>query len=122
MGGPIRRDSERERKGVRAMHTMERVLGTVLTAVVLMTVPFNVWAQDPYTPSGSNSFMYPGEPVPKDEMRVTIFGSGYGYVRGDQADQSFYVELGNGDTFVFDLGEVFSEVECDAFVAHVVEE
>ncbi len=87
------------------MHTMRRVLGTALTAVVLMTVPFNVLAQDPYTPSGSNSFMYPGEPVPKDEMRVTIFGSGYGYVRGGQADQSIYVELGNGDTFMFDMGE-----------------
>ena len=38
-------------------------------------------------------------------MRVTIFGSGYGYVRSDQADQSIYVELGNGDTFMFDMGE-----------------
>ena len=60
---------------------------------------------DAYTPSGSNSFMYPGEPVSKDEMRITIFGSGYGYVRAGQADQSIYVELGNGDTFMFDLGE-----------------
>ncbi len=34
-----------------------RIFGTALTVVVLMTVPFNVWAQDPYTPSGSNSFM-----------------------------------------------------------------
>jgi len=58
-----------------------------------------------YAPSGSKAFMYPGEPVASDEMRVTIFGSGYGYVRGGQADQSIYVELGNGDTFMFDLGE-----------------
>jgi ribonuclease Z len=49
--------------------------------------------------------MYPGEPVAEDEMRVTIFGSGYGYVRAGQADQSIYVELGNGDAFMFDLGE-----------------
>ena len=76
-----------------------------LLATFLLIVPFNVLAAEKFVPSGSNSFMYPGEPVPKDEMRVTIFGSGYGYVRGDQADQSIYVELGNGDTFVFDLGE-----------------
>ncbi len=82
------------------------VASMMLVAVMLyLTVPFSVLATDKYVPSGSNSFMYPGEPVPKDEMRVTIFGSGYGYVRGDQADQSIYVELGNGDTFVFDLGE-----------------
>ena len=58
-----------------------------------------------FLPSGSNSFMYPGEPVAEDEMRVTVFGSGYGYVRAGQADQSIYVELGNGDAFMFDLGE-----------------
>jgi len=58
-----------------------------------------------FVPSGSNAFMYPGEPVAEDEMRVTIFGSGYGYVRAGQADQSIYVELGNGDAFMFDLGE-----------------
>ncbi len=58
-----------------------------------------------YAPSGSKASMYPGEPVASDEMRVTIFGSGYGYVRAGQADQSIYVELGNGDTFMFDLGE-----------------
>jgi len=76
-----------------------------LITVFFLILPFSVLAFDEYTPSGSNSFMYPGEPVPKDEMRVTIFGSGYGYVRSDQADQSIYVELGNGDTFMFDMGE-----------------
>ncbi len=81
-------------------------LTVLLLAAFLLTVPFSVLAtQDEYTPSGSNSFMYPGEPVAKDEMRVTIFGSGYGYVRSGQADQSIYVELGNGDTFMFDMGE-----------------
>jgi len=86
------------------MKTNNNKLRTLLT-VFLLATPFGVLAIDEYIPSGSNSFMYPGEPVPTDEMRVTIFGSGYGYVRGDQADQSIYVELGNGDTFVFDLGE-----------------
>ncbi|MGB6000393.1 MAG: guanitoxin biosynthesis MBL fold metallo-hydrolase GntH [Thermoanaerobaculia bacterium] len=76
-----------------------------LFAVLLLIASFSLQAADVYTPSGSNSFMYPGEPVSEDEMRVTIFGSGYGYVRAGQADQSIYVELGNGDAFVFDLGE-----------------
>jgi len=80
-------------------------LTTVLLPAFLLTVPFSVLATDEYTPSGSNSFMYPGEPISKNEMRVTIFGSGYGYVRAGQADQSIYVELGNGDSFMFDLGE-----------------
>ena len=58
-----------------------------------------------YLPYGTTSFMYPGEPLPDDEMRVTVFGSGWGFVRPGQADQSIFVELGNGDSFVFDLGE-----------------
>ncbi|MEN8260345.1 MAG: guanitoxin biosynthesis MBL fold metallo-hydrolase GntH [Pseudomonadota bacterium] len=74
-------------------------------AIFFLIVPVSLSAAEKFVPSGSNSFMYPGEPIPRDEMRVTIFGSGYGYVRGDQADQSIYVELGNGDTFVFDMGE-----------------
>jgi ribonuclease Z len=49
--------------------------------------------------------MYPGEPLPEDEIRVTIMGTGWGFVRPGQADQSFFVELGNGDNFMFDLGE-----------------
>ena len=76
-----------------------------LFTALLLIAPFSLQGADGYTPSGSNSFMYPGEPVAEDEMRVTIFGSGYGYVRAGQADQSIYVELGNGDAFVFDLGE-----------------
>ncbi len=85
--------------------TMRSLWGASLLSAFLLTVPFSVLAADGYAPSGTNSFMYPGEPVPTDEMRVTIFGSGYGYVRGGQADQSIYVELGNGDTFMFDMGE-----------------
>ncbi len=84
---------------------LRSLLPVFLFTAFLLTLPFSVLAIEKFVPSGSNAFMYPGEPVPKNEMRITIFGSGYGYVRGDQADQSIYVELGNGDTFVFDLGE-----------------
>jgi len=61
--------------------------------------------EDKFLPYGTNSWMYPGEPVPEDEMRISVMGTGWGFVRPGQADQSFYVELGNGDTFMFDLGE-----------------
>jgi len=87
------------------MNKLRSLLPVFLFTAFLFITPFSVLGADKYVPSGSNSFMYPGEPVPKNEMRVTIFGSGYGYVRGDQADQSIYVELGNGDTFMFDMGE-----------------
>jgi ribonuclease Z len=68
-------------------------------------VPAVAVTDEKYLPSGTNSWMYPGEPLPADEMRVTIMGTGWGFIRPGQADQSFYVELGNGDSFMFDLGE-----------------
>jgi len=47
---------------------------------------------------------YPGtETVLEDEMRVTFMGSSPA-IREDQSGMSIYVELGNGDTFIFDLG------------------
>lgn len=71
----------------------------------LQPVSVSAINQEKYLPYGTTSFMYPGEPLPDDEMRVTVFGSGWGFVRPGQADQSIFVELGNGDSFVFDLGE-----------------
>ena len=55
----------------------------LLLMVALPSAASTAQQDTKYTPTGSNSFMYPGEPVPEDEMRITIFGSGYGYVRGD---------------------------------------
>lgn len=50
-------------------------------------------------------YAYPGETLGRGEMRVTIAGSGMGnLVRRSQAACSIFVELGNGDSFVFDLG------------------
>lgn len=50
-------------------------------------------------------YAYPGEPLAPDAMRVTIAASGMGnQVRRTQAACSIFVELGNGDSFVFDLG------------------
>ena len=47
---------------------------------------------------------YPGtETVREDEMRVTFMGSSPA-IREDQSGMSIYVELGNGDNFIFDMG------------------
>ena len=47
---------------------------------------------------------YPGtEELQRDEVRVTFMGSTY-YPSQSQSGMSIFVELGNGDNFVFDLG------------------
>ena len=47
---------------------------------------------------------YPGtEELQSDEIRVTFMGSTY-YPNQSQSGMSIFVELGNGDNFVFDLG------------------
>jgi len=71
----------------------------------IQQIPVSAVNDEKFLPSGTNSWMYPGEPLPDDEIRVTIMGTGWGFVRPGQADQSFFVELGNGDNFMFDLGE-----------------
>lgn len=50
-------------------------------------------------------YAYPGEFLAPDAMRITIAASGMAnLVRRTQAACSIFVELGNGDSFVFDLG------------------
>jgi len=50
-------------------------------------------------------WFYPGEPVPEDEIRVTLMGTGWGnIIRPAQMGASIFIELGNGDSFVFDAG------------------
>jgi len=55
----------------------------------------------------SNLWFYPGETLAKDEMRVTLIGTGWGNVVSPaQKGPSIFVELGNEaqDSFVFDVG------------------
>jgi ribonuclease BN (tRNA processing enzyme) len=42
--------------------------------------------------------------VQPDEMRVTFMGTAP-MIRPGQANTSIFVELGNGDSFIFDIGE-----------------
>ncbi len=47
---------------------------------------------------------YPGtEELLPDEMRITFMGSSPA-IREDQSGMSIFVELGNGDSFIFDMG------------------
>jgi len=45
----------------------------------------------------------PGEPLAEDEMRITFMGTSVIPRRG-QACNSIFVETGNGDSFIFDMG------------------
>ena len=61
-----------------------------------------VYAHEP-EPVKKEYFSYPGEPVAEDSIRVILMGTSY-EPRPSQAACSIYVELGNGDVFVFDFG------------------
>ncbi len=75
-------------------------------------VPMNRWKEGllfegvspmPWLKSAANWF--PGtEEVQPNEMRVTFMGTAP-MIRPGQMNTSIYVELGNGDNFVFDMGE-----------------
>lgn len=57
----------------------------------------------PWLKSAANWF--PGtEDVQPDDMRITYMGTAP-MLRPGQMNTSIYVELGNGDTFIFDMGE-----------------
>ena len=50
-------------------------------------------------------YYYPNtEPLAPDEMRVIALGTGRPFIRRDQANCSWLIELGNGDKFVMDFG------------------
>ena len=75
-------------------------------------IPGDKWIEGetmvPYVAPAShfkaNMLYYPGtEELQEDEVRVTFMGSTY-YPNQSQSGMSVFVELGNGDKFVFDLG------------------
>lgn len=75
-------------------------------------VPGDKWVEGetmvPHVAPGSHfktaMLYYPGtEDLQSDEVRVTFMGSTY-YPTQSQSGMSVFVELGNGDNFVFDLG------------------
>lgn len=80
--------------------------------VAIGGVPMGRWKEgllfegispQPWLTSAANWF--PGtEEVQPDEMRITFMGTAP-MLRPGQMNTSIYVELGNGDTFIFDMGE-----------------
>lgn len=64
---------------------------------------FEGMSPQPWLQSAANWF--PGtEDVQPEEMRITFMGTAP-FIRPGQMNTSIYVELGNGDNFVFDIGE-----------------
>lgn len=66
----------------------------------------NRFEWSPTEPYPAQTVYYPGtEPLAPDEMRVIACGTGMPQPRLSQAAACFLVELGNGDKFIFDMGE-----------------
>lgn len=67
-----------------------------------------LWARDNNDVSGTEYFKnyyFPNvESLEPDEMRITALGTGLPSSRKSQAGGSWFVELGNGDKFFFDVG------------------
>ena len=105
------------------MNTRKRAaLVAAMGFVLLLAATFSVdldgivspaWAQAPKPtewsrtqPYPSHEVYYPGtEALGADEMRVVACGTGMPQPRLKQAAACYVVELGNGDKFVFDMGE-----------------
>jgi ribonuclease Z len=63
----------------------------------------NQWS--PTKPYPKHNVYYPGtEELKPDEMRVIALGTGMPMPRLKQAAACFLIELGNGDKFIFDMG------------------
>jgi ribonuclease Z len=59
----------------------------------------------PTKPYPKHNVYYPGtEELKPDEMRVIALGTGMPMPRLKQAAACFLIELGNGDKFIFDMG------------------
>ncbi len=88
---------------------------TALTAIMAIVVVVGA-NRDPQPSGGENQtakqkperldVYYPGtEQLAPDEMRVIACGTGMPQPRLSQAAACFLVQLGNGDNFIFDMGE-----------------
>ena len=76
---------------------------TLKSAIAAMSKPVE-WS--PTKPFPQHDVYYPGtEKLARNEMRVIACGTGMPQPRLKQAAACYLVELGNGDKFIFDMGE-----------------
>ena len=76
----------------------------------------------PTRPFPQHDVYYPGtEALASDEMRVIACGTGMPQPRLKQAAACFLVELGNGDKFIFDMGEGSVRQNIDPFQDHLLD-
>jgi ribonuclease Z len=100
----------------RAVFATVAVAGLFGAAILTLDVDIRVkdaWATStpatdelsPTKPVQSREVYYPGtEELAPDEMRVIACGTGMPMPRLKQAAACFVIELGNGDKFIFDMG------------------
>ena len=125
---------------------MRKAILIILSATILVSlISIPVWAKPDKVdginvPSGripqkikDNRYprtFYPNtEKLAKDEMRITALGTGMPTQSPSNASAAFMVELGNGDTFIFDMGtgstDRLSGLEADyskldkVFISHL---
>ena len=101
---------------------------------LLIILPASILADENQDHSNNpeffSSYFYPGtEELGADEMRITALGTGMPIARKGQATSSWFVELGNGEKFFFDVGlgsqsnfamlQVSSKQADKAFLSHL---
>lgn len=77
-----------------------------LCIIVVLTSPLlgnMTYSEAPGKLTGIFEPFFPGEPLAEDQMRITFMGTSV-VPRIAQQCNSIFVELGNGDSFVFDFG------------------
>jgi ribonuclease Z len=88
-------------------------LSAILISFSLISFGFSEETAEPWSPvdpSPSRTVYFPGtEALEPDEMRVIACGTGMPQPRLKQAGTCYLVELGNGDKFIFDMGNGSSE-------------
>jgi ribonuclease Z len=85
------------------------VCGSVLLAAIFFFPMLSIAAggkmESPTGTAPDRYVYYPGtEPLAKDEIRITVAGSGLPAARRGQAATCWLVETGNGDKLLFDIG------------------
>jgi ribonuclease Z len=92
---------------VSVAHAAQRPTGATLTTPLGEVAPgAEISQRQPITElNRKRSYYLAGsETLAPDEMRVIALGTGNPQVQRGQASSCFFVELGNGDAFLFDLG------------------